>query len=193
MELMLAVAYRQKGDAVREQFYIQTAEARRRAINRYCWSPEARWFMDYDLSEKRQSPSLTLAGMFPFFFKVADKGQFAPARRVLEERFLKPGGVVTTVTHTSEQWDSPNGWAPLQWITIRGLEQYGDRELASRIAKRWIALNKRVYESTGKLMEKYDVVEANKTGGGGEYPAQDGFGWTNGVLIALIQKYGLTK
>ena len=30
-------------------------------------------------------------------------------------------------------------------------------------------------------------------GGGGEYPGQDGFGWTNGVLLKLIKKYNLPK
>ena len=39
-------------------------------------------------------------------------------------------------------------------------------------------------------MEKYNVEDMTKTAGGGEYPSQDGFGWTNGVLITLIKKYG---
>ena len=34
-------------------------------------------------------------------------------------------------------------------------------------------------------MEKYDVVDINKPGGGGEYTLQDGFGWTNGVFLKL--------
>ena len=39
-------------------------------------------------------------------------------------------------------------------------------------------------------MEKYNVVETHLEAGGGEYEGQDGFGWTNGVLLALIRKYG---
>jgi alpha,alpha-trehalase len=35
------------------------------------------------------------------------------------------------------------------------------------------------------MMEKYDVVDPARAAGGGEYPAQDGFGWTNGVALAL--------
>ena len=35
-----------------------------------------------------------------------------------------------------------------------------------------------------------DVVNTQLEAGGGEYPGQDGFGWTNGVLLALIKKYG---
>ena len=51
-------------------------------------------------------------------------------------------------------------------------------------------LNMDVYSRTGKLMEKYNVVDTQLEAGGGEYPGQDGFGWTNGVLLALIAKYG---
>jgi alpha,alpha-trehalase len=63
-------------------------------------------------------------------------------------------------------------------------------ELAKTIATRWIQLNKDVYARTGKLMEKYNVMDTHLEAGGGEYPGQDGFGWTNGVLLALMKKYG---
>jgi alpha,alpha-trehalase len=45
-----------------------------------------------------------------------------------------------------------------------------------------------VYRSAGKLVEKYDVVNIGG-GGGGEYPLQDGFGWTNGVMRHLLTLY----
>jgi len=44
------------------------------------------------------------------------------------------------------------------------------------------------YERTGKLVEKYDVT-GDAAAGGGEYPLQDGFGWTNGVLRRLLAVY----
>jgi alpha,alpha-trehalase len=70
-----------------------------------------------------------------------------------------------------------------------GWENYGYVALAKETANRWFRLNKKVFMQTGKLMEKYNVVETNLEAGGGEYPSQDGFGWTNGVLLALIKKY----
>jgi alpha,alpha-trehalase len=36
------------------------------------------------------------------------------------------------------------------------------------------------------MTEKYDVVDLSRRAGGGEYPNQDGFGWTNGVALALV-------
>jgi neutral trehalase len=35
------------------------------------------------------------------------------------------------------------------------------------------------------MTEKYDVVDLGRRAGGGEYPTQDGFGWTNGVALAF--------
>ena len=78
------------------------------------------------------------------------------------------------------------GPAPLQRVAIQRLREYGYHELADRIKKAWIKTCIDVYKSQGKMVEKYNVVESNQLGGGGEYALQDGFGWTNGVLAALL-------
>ncbi|HEY0039399.1 MAG TPA: alpha,alpha-trehalase TreA [Flavisolibacter sp.] len=190
-ESLLSKMYATNGNGAKESFYLQRAAKRKAAIERYCWSAKNNWYVDYNIATKKQSTSLTLAGMVPFFLKLSNASKFSKAKLVLNKNFLKPGGVQTTLIKTGEQWDAPNGWAPLQWMTIIGLENYGDKILAKKIAGRWVAVNKKVFKETGKLMEKYDVVNAGREGGGGEYPSQDGFGWTNGVLLALINKYNL--
>lgn len=38
-------------------------------------------------------------------------------------------------------------------------------------------------------MEKYVVEGEGLGGGGGEYALQDGFGWTNGVTLMLLDTY----
>ena len=133
---------------------------------------------------------MTLAGVTPLYFQFATKEQANLVAQTVSDKFLSAGGVVNSLRITGQQWDAPNGWAPLQWMTITGLENYGHHELASVIAGRWIRLNTDVFHRTGKLMEKYDVVDTHLEAGGGEYQGQDGFGWTNGVLLALIRKYG---
>ena len=40
------------------------------------------------------------------------------------------------------------------------------------------------------MYEKYDAFEPGVGGGGGEYVPQVGFGWTNGVALDLLRKYG---
>jgi alpha,alpha-trehalase len=129
----------------------------------------------------------TLAGITPFFFNIPPATYITKAAEVIRNDFLQAGGVVTTLVDTGQQWDWPNGWAPLQWLTIKGLDNYGKKELAKDIANRWAKLNTEVYNNTGKLMEKYDVIDTSLTAGGGEYPSQDGFGWTNGVLLKILK------
>ena len=109
--------------------------------------------------------------------------------KAVEAELLKPGGIVATTLDTGQQWDAPNGWAPLQWIAVAGLTGFGQSGLAETIACRWMVNVSRVYRQTGKLMEKYDVIATDRPGGGGEYPTQDGFGWTNGVMLKLMALY----
>lgn len=103
------------------------------------------------------------------------------------------GGLTVTDRETGQQWDYPNGWAPEEWMAIKGLEQYGHHDLAADIGRRWMARVIGTYEKSGVLLEKYDVVspEISATGGkgGGEYPMQIGFGWTNGTLLGLMNRY----
>ena len=103
---------------------------------------------------------------------------------------LAPGGLRTTLVESGQQWDSPNGWAPLQWIAVSGLKRYGHDALARDIALRWIGTVEATYARTGLLYEKYDI-EARNAGGGGEYTAQVGFGWTNGVTGDLMDAYAV--
>jgi alpha,alpha-trehalase len=191
LEQTISLAWKEKGNAAKAASFRALANKRAAAIRKWCWSESLGWYVDYNLASGRRSAKPDLAGMFPLFVKIASAKQAEVAKGMLEKNFLRGGGLVTTLLNTGEQWDAPNGWAPLQWIGIVGLENYGYSDLARETATRWVALNKRVFLATGKLMEKYDVVDADKPGGGGEYPSQDGFGWTNGVLLALIHKYNL--
>ena len=167
------------------QRFEESAARREAAITKYFWNEDQGFYFDYDIAQRQQKSAMTLAGAFPLFFRVATDQQAKAVARTIEKKFLMPGGVVTTLKATGQQWDAPNGWAPLQWITIVGLENYGYHELAAETASRWINLNSDVFKRTGKLMEKYNVVDTHLEAGGGEYPGQDGFGWTNGVLLAL--------
>lgn len=193
LEYTIAEAYRLQGAGEKANKYDEVAEKRKKAIQEYCWNEKIGFYVDYDWLNKCQKESLTLAGIAPLFFRIATNEKAQKVAIVLKENFIMDGGVVTTLETTGQQWDAPNGWAPLQWMTIIGLENYGYNELAGTIARRWIKLNTDVFKRTGKLMEKYNVVNTTLEAGGGEYPGQDGFGWTNGVLLALISKYGTPK
>lgn len=173
-----------KQSVLAKQFHGRAAR-RADAIERYFWSEDQQFYGDYHLVEKTILDRQTLAGVFPLYTGVASKEHAVKTAHKLEKDFLKPGGLVTTLENNGHQWDSPNGWAPLQWVAIQGLRRYEENTLASKVADRWVAIVERVYQSHHALIEKYDVVNEQGLGGGGEYALQEGFGWTNGVYQAL--------
>ncbi|ARS37979.1 alpha,alpha-trehalase TreF [Pontibacter actiniarum] len=186
VELTLAEMAELEGKQAEAKKYEKLASARRKALLKYNWSDEKNFFHDYDFVKGTTTNVPSLAAVFPLYFNMAKKEQAAAVAHKLEADFLKPGGLVTTLNRTGQQWDSPNGWAPLQWMSIQALRNYKHDALADEVSQRWVEKNEEVFHNTGKLMEKYNVVNMNLEAGGGEYPNQDGFGWTNGVLLKLI-------
>ncbi|MFN8358246.1 MAG: alpha,alpha-trehalase TreF [Spirosomataceae bacterium] len=185
LEQTLSEAYQVQNNEEKTIEFAEKAEARKQAILDYCWHETKGFFFDYDAVNQEQKAICSLAGVYPLWAGIATEAQAQQVAQQLEKEFLKPGGLVTTLSHTHEQWDAPNGWAPLQWTAYVGLLNYGFTELAETIKTRWITTCISTYEATGKLLEKYNV-ETQTQGGGGEYPTQDGFGWTNGVLAKLL-------
>ncbi len=177
------------GDPDCAEDYAKRAAARRAAIDRYLWDQSRGVYLDYRWTLKQRIDRVSAATLYPLFTRVASEAQAALVAKAVEADLLKPGGIVTTTLDTGQQWDAPNGWAPLQWIAVVGLTSFGQSRLAETIACRWMANVSRVYRQTGKLLEKYDVIATDRAGGGGEYPTQDGFGWTNGVMRKLMALY----
>jgi len=186
LEKMLEKSYRSIGNPEKAEIYNQKAKVRANAIQKYCWNETKGFYFDYDFVKKKQTAIYSLAGIAPLFFNISDIKKANTVAQKIKSYFLQPGGLTTTLSNTNEQWDAPNGWAPLQWMTIKGLRNYQQTQLADEIKKRWIALNTKVYKNTGKMVEKYNVYDLSLKAGGGEYPVQDGFGWTNGVLLKLL-------
>ena len=166
--------------------YAVKAALRKTAMNEFMWNDSEGFFFDYHIQNKHQTDVWSLACVYPLYFGFATEAQAKSIAGHLEEKFLQPGGLLTTLNSTGEQWDSPNGWAPLQWLAYKGLQNYGFDTLAEKIALNWIRVNEEVFNRTGKMVEKYNVTDLSQEGGGGEYPLQDGFGWSNGVAAAMI-------
>lgn len=185
LESTIAEAYHLLNDQNASDTFQALAAKRKKAINTYCWNDTENYYFDYDYVKGVLKHEWTLAGTYPLFFNVADQDKAKHVAEKLDVHFLFPGGLQTTTKVTVQQWDSPNGWAPLQWIAVKGLINYGFDNLAKEITHRWTRLNEKVYDNTGKMMEKYNVVSVDLAAGGGEYQSQDGFGWTNGVYLAL--------
>lgn len=170
--------------------YAARAGARRDAMTQHLWNEEAGHFLDYDIEQDRARLQLSAAALAPLLSGVATQRQADAVAQITRDRLMAPGGLRTTLVDSGQQWDSPNGWAPLQWIAVAGLRRYGHHELAGEIASRWIATVEATYVTSGLLYEKYNI-EAPSVGGGGEYAPQIGFGWTNGVTADLIDEIGV--
>jgi alpha,alpha-trehalase len=164
------------------------AAARQKAMLLLMWDDTRNAFVDFDWRAGRRLEQVTAATAYPLFADLVPRAQARKLAATLEESLLMPHGLATTTVNTGQQWDSPNGWAPLQWIAIDGLRRHGEKKLAEKIAQAWVLENVRVYCRTGKLVEKYNVDQAGE-GAGGEYPVQDGFGWTNAILVRLLELY----
>ncbi|HMN43010.1 MAG TPA: alpha,alpha-trehalase TreF [Povalibacter sp.] len=188
LERTLARAHRVAGDSTAANTIEIAAAKRRQAMRQYLWNADEGAFGDYAWRQRTLTPHVTAATLFPLYFGIADVRQSAQVATFVQSHLLQPDGLATTMERTGQQWDAPNGWAPLQWIAIKSLRDRGQPALAQEIACRWIRENTAAFAATGKLVEKYDV-SGEGAAGGGEYPLQDGFGWTNGVLRALLALY----
>jgi alpha,alpha-trehalase len=186
LETTIAESYRLLRNPLLAGKFQKLADRRAEAIQKYCWDENVRFFTDYNFHHNAPTGQLSLAAVFPLYVRIATKQQADAVAERLRRDFLRTGGLVTTLVENGQQWDAPNGWAPLQWIAIEGLRHYGHHDLASEIKHRWVTLNMKVFTEKHKLIEKYSVTTDHGLGGGGEYPLQDGFGWTNGVLAALL-------
>lgn len=188
LEHAIADRSRRLGDGKMALRFELLSQRRATTMSRYLWLPEQGRFADWDCEAHHATSVLSAATLYPLFVGLASRAQAASVARLTHDTLVAPGGVRTTLTRTGQQWDAPNGWAPLQWIAVAGLQRYGREDIARDIARRWVATVQRTYVETGRLLEKYDIEE-RRPGGGGEYPTQEGFGWTNGVTAAMLERW----
>jgi len=161
------------------------AAARAATMNELMWDKAQGFFFDYDYTREQRNPDPSLAGFFPLWAGWASEEQAAHAVRDWLPRFEMNGGLVTTLKQeTGKQWAYPNGWAPLQWIVVEGLQRYGYAEDADRLRRKWCDTVAHVFHAHEPHIcrEKYNVVDRDDAGEGGLYGHLPGFGWTNAVF-----------
>jgi alpha,alpha-trehalase len=149
-ELTIAEACRLQGNKLRQEEYLRLAQIRKAAIRKYGCGSKHSFYTDYDFASRQTTPSLSHAAIYPLYFRIANGKEVKKVHRKVKKAFLKPGGLVTTLTKTKQQWDYPNGWAPLPWIGIKGLQNYHLKNTADKAATNWIEVNKRVYRILAK-------------------------------------------
>ncbi|WMV44096.1 hypothetical protein MTR67_037481 [Solanum verrucosum] len=210
MELNIAFLANLVGESSTASHFTEAAQNRQKAINCIFWNAEMGQWLDYwlinsDTSEVdiykwedlHQNKKSFASNFVPLWTENSCSDNNITTQKVVQSLMssglLQPAGIAMTLSNTGQQWDFPNGWPPLQHIIIEGLLRSGleeARTLAKDIAIRWLRTNYVTYKKTGAMYEKYDVTKCGAYGGGGEYMAQTGFGWSNGVVLALLEEFG---
>lgn len=166
------------------------AQQRQRSINQYLWDEEQGLYLDYHLTTRQRRHYPYATTFYPLWTGLASSAQ---AQRVVDNlpTFEAPGGVRTSTYTSGNQWDDPFGWAPLQLIAVEGLQRYGNNKSATRLARQFVSLVIEDFERTGSIVEKYDLnARSSEVSQGIQYGYSSneiGFGWTNGVVLALLK------
>jgi alpha,alpha-trehalase len=196
-ETDFAKAARILGNEQEAQKWDTAAKERQKAVTDTMWNERQGYFYDYNYVSKQKSSVNSLAGFYALWSGLATESQAKKIVKKLDE-FEHRGGVSTTIKPVLDvqlfgsvkaQWAHPNGWAPLHYFVIEGLERYGYTADAERIARKWLRTNVQWFTKHGEFLEKYNVVSPHKPPVEGVYPSQSGFGWTNGVFTYLLNKY----
>jgi alpha,alpha-trehalase len=162
------------------------ASARREAINKYLWNLTEGMFYDYDFVTQKQSTYHYIAAFYPLWAKLATPQQASALEHHLS-LFEHDGGLAMSDNNSGTQWDLPFGWAPTNWLAVKGLAQYGYTDDASRIAQEFSQTVLQNFEHDATIREKYNVVSgsANVAVATGYKSNVVGFGWTNGVYLQM--------
>ena len=196
-EMDFARYYRYMDDTRTAAKWETAAEYRKKVMNGLMWSNLRGIYFDYNYAKEKRGTVSSLATYYPLWAGMVDKEQAAQLVKALK-RFEHRGGLATTDSQTLQkmvpgamptQWTFPNGWAPLHFLAIKGLQRYGYHEDARRIAMKWLKTNLDWFHTHGVFLEKYNVVSPDKPPVKGVYPSQTGFGWTNAVFERLCKDY----
>jgi alpha,alpha-trehalase len=196
-EMDFARYYRQIGERRVAAKWEVAAAARAKTMHMLMWSELRNLYYDYNYAKQKRAGVSSLAGFYPLWAGMVDEKQAKDMVKALR-RFENKGGLAATDVQPLNQfvpgsiptqWSYPNGWAPLHFLAVKGLQRYGFHEDARRIALKWLRTNLDWFNAHGVFLEKYNVVQPDKPPVKGVYPTQMGFGWTNAVFERFCREF----
>lgn len=196
------------GDKAEEQLWKRRAAQRKQRINALMWDKKDGFFYDFNHKNGKLSEFLSLASFTPLWAGLASKAQAKEMVKKLKHFETKYGLVITAKKSLApeidlsqiperyrttveeilkpKQWDYPNSWPPLEYLTVVGLLKYGYIKDASRIMKKSLEANAKIFRKYGTLFEKFDAVRGDQPKDF-QYKNQAGFGWTNAVFYRYVK------
>ncbi|KAJ0739600.1 putative alpha,alpha-trehalase [Helianthus annuus] len=208
MELDISFLANVVGESSHALHFAKASESRKKAMDVVFWDEEKGQWFDYWLNASSnhkdvykwdasyRNQDIFASNFIPLWVQLFNSDETVVnkvAQSLESSGLIHAAGIATSLRNSSEQWDYPNGWAPIQHMIVEGLVRSGSKEarsLAKDIAIRWIRTNYVTYQTSKAMHEKYDVTKCGEFGGGGEYVPQTGFGWSNGVVLALLEEFG---
>ena len=144
------------------------AKTRRRAMDKYLWNEEKGMYFDYDTVKNEQTNYESATTFWAMWAGACTPDQAAALVNKALPKFEAFGGLVsgteesrgaTGLNRPNRQWDYPYGWAPQQMLAWTGLRNYGYKEVAERLAYKWLYMvTKAFVDFNGVVVEKYDVT-----------------------------------
>lgn len=195
------------GDKEEADYWKSQASKRKKIINKLMWNEKHGFFFDYSYHFKRQSNFYSLAGFVPLWAEIAsekqamkmvsklkyfesDFGLFITSKNSLPPK-IDLSKIPTRLRPAIEdiiipkQWDYPNIWPPLEYLTVIGLLKYGFLDEARSIMQKSLEAHARIYRKYKTLFERIDGIKGDKPLNS-HYDVQSGFGWTNAVFLRYV-------
>jgi len=183
------------------EMYTQKARNRRRAFDVLFWDGTLSQWRDVCITQSTVQKGNVfvregyLSNYVPLYCGIepptAADGKLLVAK-LRSSKLFRRGGFVASIYTTGDQWDGLNVWPPLQSILVEGLMHLfrshpsSDADtLAAEAASRYLYNMFLGFQTQSCMFEKYHGDDLGRTGTGGEYIPQTGFGWTNGVALWL--------
>ena len=166
------------------------AADRKNKILKFMFDEKSGVFLDWNYKEERLSPVFSVASFYPFFVGISEQCESSVSR--LKEKMLTKYGVTACEKGNYPyelQWDYPNIWAPLQYISYIALKKCGYKDLAETIAKTYINLIDSSFAETGNLWEKYSGLDGKVANA--DYNAPKMMGWTAGVYLFFCKELNI--
>ncbi|XP_060862084.1 trehalase-like [Metopolophium dirhodum] len=194
------------GNKYKSNKYCTVAQEFLNGIQEVMWrSDRGAWF-DWDLMNHKHRECFFVSNIAPLWTESYNMPKHFVANEVL--RYLRDEGIIepdfsisfhgtpTSMYVSSQQWDYPNAWPPLQAYIIQGLDRTEHscaQQVAAKMAEVWLSTNYKGFAEKSTMYEKYHVELPGETGGGGEYIPQTGFGWSNGVVLEFLNQWYSVK
>nr|UYZ39131.1 soluble trehalase [Apocheima cinerarius] len=187
------------GDLGRATHWGFLAKQWRYTIEKVLWHEKDGIWYDYDTLNSKHRDYFYPSNLAPLWMLAVEKEKVTKhAPKVIN--YLKhsqgldyPGGIPVSLSRSGEQWDFPNVWPPEVSIVIKGLQgtkTVEGEKMAFHLAQEWVRICRKGFLEHKQMFEKYDAEIPGRFGGGGEYSVQEGFGWSNGVVLECLDDYG---